>query len=98
MEKGGGGGRGEKVGHAEDIEIKGKRRVEVMHVDEDLADARKGRADWYWGSHESSLWLSPQKPGFLRLISTQLTEIAPRLAYTARLSFPRQLINYGDLV
>src|SRR5260370_27337782 len=38
-----------KVGHAEHIAIKGNRPVEVMHVDEDLADARKGRADWYWG-------------------------------------------------
>src|SRR5882672_2810712 len=75
IEKGHVGWSLKKVGHAKHVAIKGNRPVEVMHVDEDLADARKRRADRHWGSHESSLWLSPQKPGFLQLISTQFIVI-----------------------
>src|SRR5260370_39807806 len=54
IEKGHFGWSLKKVGHAEHIAIKGNRPVEVMHVYEDLADARKGRADRY-GRGQNSL-------------------------------------------
>src|SRR5882672_12123749 len=55
IEKGHVGWSLKKVRHAEHIAIKANRPVEVMHVDEDLADARKGRADRYWRGHDSLL-------------------------------------------
>ena len=37
--------------HAEYIAIKSDGPVEVLYVNEDLADARQTRANWYWVSH-----------------------------------------------
>src|ERR1044072_1444528 len=49
----------EQKGHAQRIAIKSDRPFEILHVDEDLADPRKGRADWSRSGQDFLLSNSP---------------------------------------
>ena len=49
-------GKGERrpvtFAQAENVAIESDCAIEVLYVNEDLADARQSRADWYWVSHD----------------------------------------------